>query len=65
MPRLKVGDRVRVKDTTPEPGSRTGTIIDISYFSKDPMPRGDPRVYVLQFEDGSERRFTRDEIEPE
>ena len=63
MPRFKVGDRVSVKDTTPELGSRKGTIIDISYFSKDPMPSGDPRVYVLQFEDGSERRFTGDEIE--
>ena len=64
MPRFGFGDKVRLKDTTPELDSRTGTIIDISYFSEDPMPIGDPRVYVLQFEDGSVSRFTGDEIEP-
>ena len=61
MPRFGFGDKVRLKDTTPELDSRTGTIIDISYFSEDPMPPGD---HVLQFEDGSLRRFTGDEIEP-
>ena len=62
-----VGDRVRVGYGTPALGSKTGTIIDISYVSKirkldDPM--ADPRVYVLRLEDGSVRRFTSDEIEP-
>ena len=68
MPRFIVGDRVRVGYSTPELGSKTGTIIDISYVSKNPNlddPRGDPRVYVLQLEDGSVRRFKGDEIEPE
>ena len=68
MPRFKVGDRVRVAYSTPELGSKTGTIIDISYVSKirkldDPM--ADPRVYVLRLEDGSVRRFKGDEIPPE
>ena len=66
MPRFIVGDRVRY--STPELGSGTGTIIKFSYVSKirkldDPMD--DPRVYVLRLEDGSVRRFTSDEIEPE
>ncbi len=65
MPRFIVGDRVRVGYSTPELGSKTGTIIDISYVSNirkldDPMD--DPRVYVLRLEDGSVRRFTSDEI---
>ena len=65
MPRFRVGDRVRVKDSTAELASRTGAIIDISYFREDPNPREDPRVYVLKLDDGSVRRFTGDEIEPE
>ena len=64
MPRLTVCDRVRVKDGTPELGSETGTIIDISYFSGGPSSGADPRLYVVQLEDGSVRRFTGDEIEP-
>ena len=65
MPRFPVGDRVRVKNNTPKLCPETGTIVDISYFSEDPMPHRNPRVYVLQFEDGSERQFKDDEIEPE
>ena len=65
MPRFRVGDSVTVKDSSPDLGSHTGKIIDVSYLSEDLMPCGDPRVYVLQFEDGSERRFRGDEIELE
>ena len=68
MLRFRVGDRVSVKDTTLGLGPGTGTIIDISFVSKDPRlddPVNDPRVYVLQLEDWSVRRFTGDEIEPE
>ncbi len=68
MPRFRVGDRVRVTDTTAELASGTGTIIDISYVSKDPEPDNptrDPRVYVLQLDDGAVRRFTGHEIETE
>ena len=68
MPRFRVGDRVRVTDTTAELASGTGTVIDISYVSKDPEPdnsTGDLRVYILKLGDGSVRRFTRDEIELE
>ena len=63
-----VGERVRVGYSTSDLVSKTGTIIEISYVSKIPNlddPMGDPRVYVLQLEDGSVRRFTSDEIEPE
>ena len=67
MLRIRVGDRVRIKDAAPELGSRTGAIIDISYLSKNPElddPMGDSRVYVLQLEDGAVLRFKGDEIEP-
>ena len=65
MPRFRVGDKVRPKDTTPELDWRTGTIIDISYFSEDPNSLGNPRIYALQLEDGSVLRLTGDEIETE
>ena len=46
MPRFRVGDSVTVKDSSPDLGSHTGKIIDVSYLSEDLMPCGDPRVYV-------------------
>ena len=69
MPPFRVGDRVSVKETTEtDLASGTGTIIDSAYVSSGlerDEPMIDPRVYVLQLEDGSVRRFTGDKIEPE
>ena len=69
MPPFRVGDRVSVKETTEtDLASGTGTIIDISYVSSGlerDEPMIDPRVYVLQLEDGSVPRFNGPEIEPD
>ena len=71
MRRFKVGDRVSVKDATQQVSSQLGTVIEIpwlSTFDQNPEQEGrtdDLHVYVLRLDDGSVRRFTGSEIEPE
>ena len=65
MSSFKVDDSVKVIKGS---GSKSGTIIGISHFPKElkpDQPRGDPRVYVVQFDDGAIQRFAHEEIEPE
>ncbi len=68
---FRVGDRVKVKETSRGDSSHSGTIIDTPHFSnfdrqlRQVESTDDVSVYVLQFENGSVRRFTGLEIEPE
>ncbi len=49
--------------------AKSGSIIGISHLpqleAKPDQPRADPRVYVVQFDDGAIQRFMDEEIEPE
>ena len=66
MTRFKVGDKVKVRYGVPRPASGTGTVIDISHFSKVfevADPTSDSREYVLQFDDGGVSRVNGQQIE--
>ena len=63
---FKINNRVKVIKGS---GSKPGTIIGIFHLpkleSKPDQSTRDPRVYVVQLDDGAIQRFMHEEIEPE